>query len=365
MKRKQIVIAGAGTVLLFAAFALRIVPGAGGAAADGSQVAPVAVEVTPVAAGTVTETVSAVGTVEALRDVTVESETAGRIVAVHFNTGDRIAKGQVLVTVDDELRVAASAQARAQAVAAETQARKAARDLERAESLAKSGDISDAELETYRLAGRAAEAGHQAALAGLKAAERQLADTRIRSPISGQAASRLVETGEMATPGTKIADIVDLSGAKVKLGIPENDVVRVKPGQAAAMELDSRPGVRLTGKVLAVGAKAESPTGHTYPVEVLIDGGGAREVKAGMFARVRITTGVHAGAIAIPREWIVNEDVAPAVYVARGGVAREVRLRLGARSGGSVRVLEGLAPGDLVVSFGQKGLTDGAPIVHK
>jgi RND family efflux transporter MFP subunit len=365
MSRKAIIVTGAGIIVLFAAFVLRLVNGAAGTDTAGTQTGAVAVEVTAIAPATLEETVSAVGTIEARMDVTVESETAGRILAVHFNTGDRVRQGQTLVTVDDELKAAAAEQARAQALAAETQARKAARDLERAESLHKTQDVSDAELEAYRLASRSAEAGHQAALAGLKAAERQLSDTRIKAPISGQAASKLVETGEMVTPGKKIADIVDLSRVKVKLSIPERDVVKLKTGQPASMELDANPGARFAGKVHSVGAKTESPTGHTYPVEVLIDSDGAPEVRAGMFARVDITAGVYAGAIAIPRDWVLNEDTDPAVFVARDGVAKTVPVKLGSRSGNTVRILGGLAAGDLVVSFGQKGLADGTPITYK
>lgn len=364
MNRKKLFITGAAMVAIFAAFALRFVHGADTDAA-GTQTGPIAVEVTAVAAADLTETVSAVGTVEARLDVTVESETAGRVVAVHFNIGDRVERGQTLVTVDDELKAATAEQARAQALAAETQARKAARDLERAESLFRTQDVSDAELEAYRLASRSAEAAHQAALAGLKAAERQLADTRIKAPIAGQAASKLVEAGEMVTHGKKIADIVDLSRVKVRLSIPERDVVRLKPGQPASMELDASPGARFSGKVHSVGAKTESPTGHTYPVEVMIDSDGAPEVRAGMFARVEITAGVFPGAIAVPRDWVVNEDTSPAVFVARGGVAKEVPVKLGSRSGNSVRIVGGLAAGDLVVSFGHRGLVDGAPITYK
>jgi membrane fusion protein (multidrug efflux system) len=152
---------------------------------------------------------------------------------------------------------------------------------------------------------------------------------------------------------------------KVRLSIAERDVVKLKAGQSASMELDANPGVRFPGKVHSVGAKTESPTGHTYPVEVMIDSDGSPEVRAGMFARVDITAGVHTGAIAIPGEWIVNEDTNPAVFVARDGVAKEVPVKLGPRSGKAVRVVGGLAPGDLVVSFGQKGLGDGTPITYK
>ena len=166
----------------------------------------------------------------------------------------------------------------------------------------------------------------------------------------------------MVTPGKKIADLVDLTRVKVKLSVPEKDIVGLRPGQPAVMTLDASPSARYEGTVSAVGAKSESSTGHTYPVEVTIASNGAAEVKAGMFARVTITSGIHQGAVSIPREWILNEDTAPAVFVAHNGVARETAVTIASRNGGMARLASGLTPGDLVASFGQKSLVDGAPI---
>jgi RND family efflux transporter MFP subunit len=366
MNRKLIVIAGAATLLLFAAFALRLVPHGDDPDAAQTAAGALSVEVSRVERSTMTQVVTAVGIAEAVMDVTVESETAGRIRGVHFNTGDLVAKGQVLVTVDDELKAVAVDQAKAGALAAETQAKKAARDLERAGALHASQDVSDAELEAYRLAARAAEAQHRSALAALRAAERALADTRIASPIAGSVASRLVETGEMVRPGKAVADIVDLRRVKVRLSVPEHDIVKLRAGQKASVELDARPGERFSGKVLNIGSKAESPTGHTYPVEVLVEDGGARGIKSGMFARAEIVAAAIADAITIPKDWLAGDDARPVVFVARGDTAREVRVKLGGTTAGNaVQVLEGLDDGDLVVTFGQKELADGAPIRYR
>jgi RND family efflux transporter MFP subunit len=361
MNRKVFTIAAAGTALLVAAAAFRVIPGPDDRQDDRIPGA-VAVEVTKLSPVTLTETVSAVGTVEAMRDVTVESETAGRVTGIRFNVGDFVEEGDTLVLVDDELKAVALDQAEAQALAAETQAKKAARDLERAEVLHKSQDVSDAELEAYRLAGRSAEAGHQAAIAALRAARRQLADTRIRAPIAGYVAAKLVEVGEMVRSGKQVANIVDLRRVKVKLSIPEEEIVKLRAGQHATMELDASPGVKFAGTVGSVGAKSESSTGHTYPVEVLVDNDGTHGVRAGMFARVGITANVVRGAIAVPRDWVLNEDSRPIVFVARADTARAVPVTLGARSGDSVRVLNGLEAGDLVISFGQKTISDGTPV---
>ncbi len=218
----------------------------------------VPVEVATVSSGPLTETVSAVGTVSAMRDVNVSSETAGRVTKVLFNLGRIVHTGDALVLVDDELKSVALDQAKAQALAAETNFEKATHDYARAESLYQSHDIADVELEGSRLSLHSAEAQLKGAQAGLRAAARQMADTRIKSPIDGVVASKRIEVGEMVTPGREVANVVEIATVKVRLSIAEENIGRVAPRQKATLQIDSRPGLRMDGTVLAVGSK----TGH-------------------------------------------------------------------------------------------------------
>jgi membrane fusion protein (multidrug efflux system) len=277
-------------------------------------VAPVAVEVTPVAPATITERVAAVGRVSAVSDVHISSETAGRVTRVLVSVGDRVRAGQPLVIVDDEFRILAVDQARAQRLAAETQFRKAQGDAERSERLHASGDVSSTELEAYRLALRGAEAAYTSADVALRFAQRQLADTRIKSPISGFVASRSVEVGEMVAPGTDIANVVDLSRIKVRISVSEEDITKLHAGQPASLRLDAQPDRGFEGKVLTIGRKSESPNGHSYPVEVVVDNKDTELIKAGMFARVEIRSHTVTGVPAISKESLVGENAAPGVW---------------------------------------------------
>jgi membrane fusion protein, multidrug efflux system len=333
--------------------------------AQKAQARAAAVEVTPAARGDIEELVAAVGSVEAMRDVMVSSETAGRITAVLADVGDAVKKGQTLVQVDAELKEVAVQQARAGLLAAKTNMEKAKKDFERTEKLYASGDVADIELEGYKLAYHAAEAQYQSAIAGNRLAERQLADTRIASPIAGQVASRRVEVGEMVGPGKEIANIIDIATVKVKLSIPEEDVVKLRIGQAADLQVDSRPGVTIRGKVHTIGAKSESPNGHTYPVEVLVQNQSGMPLRVGMFARVAIRANAIKNVIVVSREAIVEEHGTPAVFVARDGVAQLRTLTLGLSGSSHVQVVQGLNEGDLVVTFGHKALKDGTPIAYK
>lgn len=364
--RKTVMLAGgfAGFVALAAGIAL-LSSSRSAADAEQTTVRPVAVEVTAAALDTVVERVAAVGTVNAMKDVTVSSETAGRVLEVRVNVGDRVRAGQTLVVVDHELREIAVEQARVQVLAAETNFGKTKRDFERTQTLFASGDVSDAELESYRLAYRSAEAAHASAKAGLRQAERQLDDTRIKSPIDGIVAERMVEQGEMLAPGAKVANIIDIANVKVALSVPEEDIIRIRADQPAAVAIDGQGGAVIEGTVYTVGSKTVTPTGHTYPVEVLVRNTQDLRLKAGMFARVEIITGRANGVLTVSTESLVEDGGSPTIFVVDGGIARLRHLTLGKRSTDRVEVRDGLKPGELVVSFGQKSLQDGAPVRYR
>ena len=323
---------------------------------------PVAVEVTAVQPSTLTETVDAIGTVAAMHDVVVSSETAGRITRIDVNVGDQVRRGQTLVQVDDELKAIAVEQAKAQLIAAETNYDKAERDFRRAEKLFAAGDIADVEIEAMRLAYHSAEAQQKTAVTGLKLAQRQLEDTRIKAPIAGIVASRRVEAGEMVTVGKEVANIVDISKIKVKVSIPEEQIGMIQRRQPTELRVDTRPDDVFRGEVWTIGSKVESPTGHSYPVEVVVDNKGVNALRVGMFARVEITLNSVQNALTISKESLVGDEHAPAVFVVENDVAKLRPVTLGIRSGDLYQVVGGLKEGDRVVSFGQKGLKDGAAV---
>lgn len=363
-RRSVLVFTAAGVIL--AAGAL-IIATSRQSQADGAlqHTRPTAVEVTPVTIADIADIVSGVGTVAAMRDVKVASETAGRVLNVYVKVGDAVKQGHTLVEVDAELKAAAAEQARAQMLAAKTNLEKSRKDYDRTRKLFDSGDVADVELEGYRLAYQSAEAQYKGAVAALRVADRQVSDSRIKSPISGVIASRRVEVGEMVAPGMEIANVVDISSMKVKLSVAEDDVVKLRAGQPAALRIDSRPGERFVGKILTVGAKSESPNGHTYPVEVIVQNKGNDLLKVGMFARVEVQARMAKGVLAIAKESLVEDGVQPKVYVAKDGFARLRSISVGIRGSNLLQVVDGLAAGDLVISFGQKTLKDGAPVQFK
>jgi len=327
-----------------------------------ANVAPVAVEVEKIGLSDLVETVKAVGTSEAWQDVTVSSETSGRITRVLIDVGESVRTGQVMVEVDDELRAIAVDQAQAQLLAAETQQQKALKDLQRLEKLSGSQGVSDSDRETAQLGLRAAEAQLKGAQVALRLAQRQLADCQIKSPCSGMVAAKYVEAGELVAPGRQIADLIDLHRIKVRMTIPEEQIVAIDKGQPARINLEARADITFDGMVSSVGGKSTLPEGHAYPVEVSFDNTMPELLKAGMFARIEIETSRARQVVAVAKESLIEENDLPALFVVDGEIARLRPVRTGLQSENRVQILSGVQVGDRVIIFGQKKLKDGARV---
>lgn len=321
----------------------------------------VPVETYRIRAGEIVETVSATGTVQPFRAVVVASETSGRITRVSFEVGDRVEAGALLVQLDDELKRLALDQAKAQRLQAEVTYEKAVKDMERHERLFAEGNITEYELEVTRLAEQVAEATYLSAEVSHKMARRQLADTRIISPIDGVVAERTVELGETVSAGAPIAKIVDIDRLRVRIGLPEEQIVRVHQGQEVTLSIDAYPGRTFHGQVFTVGPEA-SPDTRTFPVEVIVQNSSENPLRSGMVARVDVAVDVIRDVPLIPRDAILERSGKYIAFVVNGEKALKRTLDLGTQSAEMVEIRNGVAAGEDVVVVGQENLSDGTKV---
>jgi membrane fusion protein (multidrug efflux system) len=323
----------------------------------------VPVRVVEITAGPVTATVTATGTIKARDDVPISAEAGGRVLEVTARVGDDVSEGDVLVRLDDELAALALRQAEAQRLLAEAELDDAEASLERAQSLWRSGDIADAEREATEHRAKSARASFAAAQAGLGAAERQLRNTRIQSPIDGTVVFVHAEEGHLIAVGTPVAHVVNDDVVEIELGLSEDQVPDVSPRQAATVRVRALPGELFGGKVEYVGRRADDMT-KTYPVRVVLRNS-AHRLRAGMVAEVTIDAKEFSDVVVIERDWVVERYGEPAVYVASGSLAVLKRLTLGRVIGNRVIVTSGLDEGDLMVTFGYDRLTEGTALEIK
>jgi len=306
------------------------------------------------------EKVEASGTIKAIYDVTVSSETSGRVTKILANVGDWVERDQTIVSVDDELKRLALKQAQAQLLSAQSAYQKAKRDLERFEKLYQQKDISEHELESARLQELTARANRDLAEAAADMAKRQLEDTQIKSPVSGQVAFRYVELGELASPGMPVATVVNISRIKIEIGLSEMDVIKVKKGQKAKITVDSYPHQEFLGKVNAVGMKADQQT-RTFPVEIKASNPEGN-LKPGMVARMEIETQIFSDIVLIPQASLFYDSDQSYVFVVNGDIVHKKVVSLGNRENDEFVILKGLEGGENLVVEGQNLLEEGMKV---
>jgi len=286
--------------------------------------------------------ISLAGTINASNDVNVVSETQGSVRQVHLKVGDIVKAGTVLVEVEDDIP-------RSNLTTAEISFQKAKRDFERSETLFQENSISRAQLDVGRLAMQAAE--NQ-----LEIAQRQLENTKLKTPITGTVNARLVDIGTMVQPGMPVANIVDITTLKVRVNVGEQVAFQLKSGDPVHIVTDVYPGQKFKARVDNIASKADEA--HTYPVEIKLSNSTQYPLKAGMFCRISFTSVAATEAIAIPRVALVGSVKDAAVFVVRNGIAYLQQVVVGKQTNEYLEVLNGLSEGDTVVTSGQNNLVD-------
>ena len=293
--------------------------------------------------------ISVVGTINAFNDIVVLSETQGRVLKVDVEVGDYKQAGAVLVEVDSELKEAAYK-------AAKATYEKAKKDLERYEALFAEHSISDTQIEQARWS-------YQTAEAQFVMARRQFNDTKITTPISGIVTARYVNVGTMvmgAPQATQIANVVDISKLKAKVGIAEKDLSKIHAGDVADITSDLYPHVAFPGTVFTVSSKGDD--GHAYPVEVLLNNPKLL-LKAGMFVTVTFKPKTSVPSLVVPREALIGSMQDAKLYVVKDNIAKLRSVTVARQIGTTLEIMDGLQEGEMVVIDGQNNLSDNVSVV--
>ena len=175
---------------------------------------------------------------------------------------------------------------------------------------------------------------------------------------------KLVELGQNVAVGDPVMSIADMETMRVRIHISENDYVHLDKDDPVTVMVEAFSDVEFTGRVDKIGIKADGRT-NTFEVEVLLDNP-QFTLKAGLTARVSIQTEVIHDAVMIGQGTVLFREDRKEVFVIEQGnkaVAREVKL--GRVEGSTVRILQGLMPGDNLVVSGGQYLKHGDEVVVK
>jgi len=295
--------------------------------------------------------VGAVGTLRADEAVTIRPEIAGRIAEIRFNEGQSVARGAVLVKLDQAELAAVLASSTAQAQLDRQR-------LERAEDLFTKRFISQQALDEAR-------SGYARSAAKQKEDQARLAKTEMRAAFPGVAGLRQVSEGQYVAAGTDIARLEKIDQLKMDFRIPEAFSGRLKAGQPLKVLVDAHAGRVFPGSVYAIEPGIDDQT-RTVLLRARVANPELR-LRPGMFARVQLELGVREKAIWIPEAAIVPKGQESFVFRViagpdGGGKADLVRVQTGARKVGEVEIVKGLAAGDLVVIEGTQKVGPGSSV---
>ncbi len=329
---------------LFASAAILSACGGGDAAQKKGREAPL-VTLAAVQSARFVERIDAVGTARANEQVTLTAPVTQRIVRLNFDDGAYVSRGQVIAVLETATQNAQLAQAQARS-------REAQQQLGRLEQLKARGFATRSAVDAQTALAGAAQGEAAEARAGI-------ADRVVRSPFGGWVSLRNISAGAVVTAGTEIATISDISRIKLDFAVPETLLAQLKPGQPIVAVAAAYPDQPFRGTIATIDPVLNAQTRAVTVRAVLANGD--RKLKPGMLLTVAIEAEARTSP-AVPELAIVGEGENMYVFTVEGGKAKRLKIRTGFRQNGMVEVLEGLTPGQRVVTEGVVKIAEGQQV---
>ena len=300
------------------------------------------------------------GSIKAVDSAMIKARAAGELQGLTVREGDMVKAGQVLARIESTEYVARVRQAQEQADSAKSQIDIAQRQWDNNKALMDQGFISKSALDTSLNNLSAARANHQAALAAVDVARKTLADTVLRSPISGIVAQRLAQPGERVAVEARIVEVVDLSRLEVEAAIAPADSIALKVGQQAQLQVEGR-GRPLQATVTRINPSAQAGSRSVMAYLAIQDPGGLRQ---GLFAQGVLATG-QTTALAVPLTAVRTDKPAPYLQVVENDRVAHRTVTLGQRGKAddeAMVAVTGVTPGALVLKGSVGPLREGTAV---
>lgn len=307
----------------------------------------VSVVAVPAQQQAVEETLEAVGTLTANERVEIKSETDGTVEALHFEEGQQVKAGQLLVELDQAKLRAALAEAQANLTMAEA-------TWQRYAALLQSGAVAQQEADQAQ----ATLAAHHALAERLTA---EMEDATITAAFEGVTGARLLSVGQFISRGTSITTLIDPDPMKLEFRIPERFLGQITLQQAVKISTAAYPDLSVVGAVYFIDPQID-PATRTVLLKARMSNP-AGQLRHGMFAQVKLIVQVNEDAVVIPDTALLHQADHIFVYTIDGEQKAQMRpVTIGARLADSVEVIEGLQPGEQVVTEGHQKLYPGATV---
>lgn len=294
-----------------------------------------------------TDVIQTTGIVKAHEDVMLSPEEGGVVKEWLVTKGEAVKKGQVLGILNDDVIKASFEAAHAQYKIAQL-------NFEKQQSVYKEKAISELQFKN-------AQYSRDAAKAQSDLMKARFGRTRIKSPIDGIFDENYYDEGEFAPPAVPIAHIVNVRTVKIAAEVTERYASLVQIGNLVRIVPDTSPGDTLEGRINYVGASV-SASNRTLLVEIHIQNQ-ELHLKPEMITRVSIVRSQRQNAILVDENVVQQIDRGKmVVFVENNGVAEQRVVKLGARQGTLLEILQGLKPGDRLIVSGIQKLVNGQTV---
>ena len=294
-----------------------------------------------------------VGTVEEKSGTLLSFEVPGNVTALKVQEGDRVAKGQLIGTVQpNTLRDAHQATL--------TSLRQAQDAYRRMKPLHDQGVISEMQWVDV-------ESKLQQAEAAERMAREQLGHTTLRAPFDGVIAARYADPGMNVIAGQQIYRLVDVKAVEIKIDVPENEIYAIQKGQVAQLTVKAAGNLTATGHVSEKSIVANALS-HTYSVKITTPNSEGK-LMPGMVCDVALKR--HSGTgmtkpILLPAQCVeLDTDGRRFVWVAENGMAQQRYVTVGDFMGDGIMVTQGISPGESVITEGMQKVSDGMKVRAK
>ena len=333
-----------------------------------SQGPPPAMPPTPVAIATASatpleDTTEYVATLKSLRSTTIQPQTDGQITQIFVKSGDRVREGAPLFQIDQRRQQAAVASQQAEVAAKEANVAFLRQQAERTSELFKAGAISKQESEQAETALRTAEADLKALQAQVQQQQVQLRYFTVTAPTSGIVGDVPVRVGHLVTPQTVLTTIDQNELLEVYVNVPIEKGGELKNGLPIRVMRSDGEQTLATTNVNFISPHVDDNTQSILVKGLVRNPGGT--MRASQFVRARIVWKTAQGLV-VPVTAVLRINGQYFAFVAQdeGGklVAKQRAVKVGQITGDHYPVLDGIKPGERVVTSGAQKLADGAPI---
>jgi len=300
-------------------------------------------------------TLNAIGTLAAVQGVTVSTDLPGTIDRILFESGQFVRQGEVLAQLDTR-------QERAQLAAIETQRDLARLNYDRMKGLLTERVISQAEYDR--------------AVTDQKHSDAQVAEIQtvidrktIRAPFSGVLGIRQANRGQYLGAGDPIVLLQSLNPIYVNFGVPQHEAAHLRVGRTVRLTVNDLGGAGAAGRITAIDAIVDEST-RNVQVQATVQNADGR-LRPGMFVQTEVSIGEGRNVITLPAPAISYAPYGDSVFIVsdlknpNGQTYRGVRqqfVKLGGSRGDQVAIVEGINPGDEVVTSGVFKLRNGAAV---